>query len=113
MDKPEIHKVLDAIINECQAPGQSIMIRPLTRGYHVEIGCASFAFERLGDMIEAVNLFLDDPQDARTIYNEHMSDLVGVTTPPPQAAHCDGEMVGLRDLRAGATRVGYPDEERS
>ena len=111
MVTPEIHKKLQDIIDECQPAGTLINIRCLNRGYMVETGCVSFAFERLGDMIEALNLFLDDPHDAAAAFTEHMSEVVGVDAPPPEPGQVMHGEIGLRDLRRGATRVGYPDQE--
>jgi len=110
MATPEVHKKLQDIIDECQVPGERISIQVLNRGYKVEIGCVSFAFELLVDLIESLKLFLDDPHDARAAFTDHMSELVGVDAPPPEPAQVHGE-IGLRDLRAGVTRVGYPEEQ--
>jgi len=110
MATPEVHKRLQDIIDGCQAVSQPIHIQTLTRGYKVEIGCTSFAFERLGDMIEALNLFLDDPHDAAAAFTEHMSELVGADTPPPEPAIDLRSPGGFAAVRANAVRVGYPDQ---
>lgn len=113
MDKPVIRQVLHDIINECQPEGhQDIRIKCLTRGYQVGIGCGTFAFEKLGDMIEALNLFLDDQQDAEKAFNEHMREFVGVDE-PPSAPECPPTINQdtLRDVIEGAVRVGYPETQ--
>lgn len=107
---PELHKTLKDIIGECKYPGTTIHIQPLTRGYKVEIGCASFAFERLGDMIQAVNLFLDDSIDAQTAYNDHMNELVGGDNPAPEMPCTDFATVNEGRMRGAAVRIGYPEE---
>jgi hypothetical protein len=121
MDKPNLRKTLCDIIDQCQPLGYrgSIHIKPLTRGYEVSIGCASFAFEKLGDMIEALNLFLDDQVDAEKAFNTHMAELLGVdTTPSPQSSHaggCEGDTRQYATahnplgLDPAPVRVGYPD----
>ncbi len=49
---------------------RNVEIRPVNNGYIVQVGCQSFVFEELADMLVMVNKYYSDPSGTEKLYNE-------------------------------------------
>ena len=65
------HKDVAAVLGGVQgATTREILIRPQSRGYVVEIGCGTFSFVSVSEMLAAIGAYLKDPKTTEAAYNE-------------------------------------------
>ena len=59
MNEPLLQQKIE---NSKARPGPTVTIRPLNYGYLVLFGCVEAAFDRLDNVMDLVEAYLDDPE---------------------------------------------------
>lgn len=48
--------------------GREIHIRPLNRGYVINVGCQTFAIEEKAKLVDLLTQYLENPQETEDLY---------------------------------------------
>lgn len=68
----EIIPTQEPVVRACsEFNGRRITIQPLHHGYHVEVGCQSFAIEDARRLTYLIGEYLKDPNGLEKIWFEH------------------------------------------
>lgn len=61
---------MGAVPTPVESPNYEVAIRELDRGFVVSVGCKSFAFVHLDDMLHYITLYLQDRQTTERHFHQ-------------------------------------------